>query len=414
MTPDNVNSNFIERVLPNGLKLCLEPAHHMPSAACGFLVQTGSRDETPDIEGVSHFLEHMCFKGTAKRDWVAVNRDFDLMGSRYNAFTSNEKTMYYGWVPKDALGDQTALLADMMRSSLPEDEFNTEKNVILEEIAMYEDNLGSCMFDLARKTLFENTPLALSVLGTKETISPLKHSAMQSYFDARYVPNNMIFVASGNFDPDQLIAIVEKETAHWKNTPTQARKKATPSIATGTSRQTLGKFTQQAIMLCFPAPAAKADDMRVRVLSDVLAGGNSRMYWDIIQTGLCMQAGAFHLDYSDTGVFVLYAICSPEKEAEVVAALRAQAKKIYDQPATEKELTRVCNHLKMSIAKAGDAPMKRLMQIADDVDVFGRGRSLQSMLDKVAAVKSADIATYLEEFPLRGDGTLIAVGPNAS
>jgi len=384
----------------------------MPSAACGFMVRTGSRDEQPKIEGVSHFLEHMCFKGTPSRDWVAVNKDFDLMGSRYNAFTSNEKTMYYGWVPKAAIHDQTQLLADMMQSTLPEDEFNTEKNVILEEIAMYEDNLGSCMFDLARKSLFAGSPLALSVLGTKETISPLTHISMQSYFQARYVPNNMVFAASGNFDPDRLIESVTDATKHWTKQPLAERHPAKTTELSGHKRQTLAKFAQQAVMLCFPAPAGKDDDIRVNVLSDVLSGENSRMYWDIIQTGLCMQAGSFHLDYSDTGVFVLYAICSPDKEQEVITALRAQAAKIYDTPVTGEELTRVRNYLKMSIAKAGDSPMKRLLQLVDDVDLFDKARSLQATLDKVSAVNGTDISAYLTQYPLNGDGMLISVGPN--
>jgi predicted Zn-dependent peptidase len=132
---------FIEHSLSNGLRVVIEPMPHVRSASAGFLVRTGSRDETPDLAGVSHFVEHMCFKGTHHRSWREITRDFDDLGSTYNAYTSKERTFYYGWVRSGDLEKQIEIIADMMRSSFPPDEFEMEKKVILEEIAMSDDQL---------------------------------------------------------------------------------------------------------------------------------------------------------------------------------------------------------------------------------------------------------------------------------
>ena len=144
MVADN---QYTLHTLSNGLQIVIERMPDVKSAAAGFLVRTGARDETRELAGVSHFLEHMMFKGTSKRTWRDITVDFDLMGSTYNAFTSEDRTVYYGWVRKADIARQMELLADMIRSVIPEDEFTTEKNVILEEIAMAKDNLEHVTFD---------------------------------------------------------------------------------------------------------------------------------------------------------------------------------------------------------------------------------------------------------------------------
>lgn len=405
-------STFFETELENGLRVCLEPLPHLPSAACGFLVRTGARDETAEEEGVSHFLEHMSFKGTERSTWEDINRRFDELGSKYNAFTSHEKTMYYGWVPAENLLPQIDLLAEMMRSALPQGEFDTEKKVVLEEIAMYRDSLESCMFDLASRELFSGSSLALSVLGTEETIGPLTREQMADYYSRRYGPENMIFCASGSFDQQALLARLGEVTGNWTRAA-GGREQAAPTMRTGVAKKQIAKFKQQALMLCYPAPAAQADDARVNVLSRILSGPNSRIFWNVMQKGICPDAGAFHLDYSDVGVFVLYGLCEPERAEAVLEALKAEAQRLTDEGPTEFEVERVKNAVRTQLAREGDAPMRRMLQVAGDIELFGEPRTLEQALAQVEAVTVDDIRALLAERPIVGDDNamLVSVGP---
>ncbi|MBK6846158.1 MAG: insulinase family protein [Proteobacteria bacterium] len=403
-------STFVTYTLSNGLRLCLEPLDHVPSAACGFLVRTGSRDEQPAEQGVSHFLEHMCFKGTAQTDCVAINQRFDRLGSKHNAFTSQEKTMYYGWVPAENLVPQLELLAEMMRSTLPQAEFETEKQVILEEIAMYRDSLQSCMFELASQELFGGTPLAHSVLGSPETIGPLTRAQMADYHARRYGPENLLFVASGRFEPEALRDRVEACCGDWPRAA-GGRVQGTPQLRNGVAKQRHEKFKQQALMLCFPAPPAVDDDARVPVLARILGGENSRIYWNVIQHGVCANAGAFYMSYSDIGVFVLYAVCEPERAPAALQALRAEAAQMQRLGAQSDEVQRVANTMRTNAARDGDAPMRRLMQLANDIDVLGEPRTLEQQLARIEAVTAADLRALLASHPINGEGMLVSVGP---
>ena len=403
-------SRFEVHTLDNGLRICLEKLNHVPSAASGFLVQTGARDETEPEQGLSHFLEHMCFKGTANATWEEINQNFDRLGSNYNAFTSEEHTMYYGWVPAENLAAQTAILADMMRSSFPEEEFVTEKKVILEEIAMYRDNLARSMFDLATSELFRGSPLAHSVLGTEDTIQPMTRNQMVDYHRRRYGADNIIFTATGNLDADAIVDQLRQLTSDWKPTA-GGRKQPAPVMNTGIAKKQIAKFKQQALMLCFPTAPGREDDARVHVLCNILSGENSRIFWEIIQQGICPHAGAFYLDYSDAGVFVLYALCEPDRADPALAALRQQAKTIGEGLPSDFEVERVKNAARTALANAGDSPMSRLLQLADDIDAFGQPLTLDEHLAKIEAVSPRDISALLEQYPISGEGMLVSVGP---
>jgi predicted Zn-dependent peptidase len=191
---------------------CNGDAH---SAALGFFVRTGSRDENDKIAGVSHFLEHMLFKGTPTRSADDVNREFDEMGAHYNAFTNEENTVYYAAVLPEYLGRAAELWADVMRPSLREEDFNTEKKVIIEEIKMYEDQPPFCADEKCRAAFFGSHPLSRSVLGTERSIADLPVEAMRDYFERRYSPGNLLLAAVGKVDFDDLVKTAEKHCGHW-------------------------------------------------------------------------------------------------------------------------------------------------------------------------------------------------------
>ena len=193
--------------LPNGLQLIGETTPSTRSVALGFFVRTGSRDETPEVSGVSHFLEHMLFKGTPRRTALDVNLDFDRIGASYNAYTSEENTVYYAAVLPEYLPKAVDILADILRPSLRGDDFDTEKKVILEEIKMYEDQPGSVASENARRIYYASHPLGHSVLGTSASVTALTRDQMHGYFSRRYSPTNIIVSAAGNYDWNELVRL---------------------------------------------------------------------------------------------------------------------------------------------------------------------------------------------------------------
>ncbi len=190
--------NFRKQTLDNGLEVVAECNADARSAAMGFFVKTGSRDETDAVAGVSHFLEHMTFKGTPRRSADDVNREFDEISPDYNAFTSEENTVYYAAVLPQCQGRAVDLLADIMRPSLREEDFQTEKQVILEEIHKYEDQPPFGADDKARAAYFGTHPLGRSVLGTAQSITDIEVEAMRDYFGRRYSPDNLTLIATGS------------------------------------------------------------------------------------------------------------------------------------------------------------------------------------------------------------------------
>src|SRR6266404_5753117 len=182
---------FHSHTLPNGLQVIAESSPSARSVALGFFVRTGSRDESADVSGVTHFLEHMVFKGTPRRTALDVNRDFDRIGAHYNAFTSEENTVFYAAILPEYIPQAVDILADILRPSLRGDDFDMEKNVIIEEIGMYEDQPMWSAYDRAKKAFFADHPLGNSILGTPASITALSRDQMQAYFDKRYVAANV-------------------------------------------------------------------------------------------------------------------------------------------------------------------------------------------------------------------------------
>src|SRR5262245_42632464 len=186
---------FHTHVLKNGLRIIAETIPSARSTAIGFFVRTGSRDETAEVSGVSHFLEHMVFKGTPRRTALEVNIDFDKIGANYNAFTSEENTVFYAGILPEYLPQAVDILADILRPSLRGEDFDMEKKVIIEEIGMYDDQPNWCAYDYAKKAFFNGHPLGNSVLGTVGSITALQRDQMQAYYDRRYVAPNITVAA---------------------------------------------------------------------------------------------------------------------------------------------------------------------------------------------------------------------------
>jgi predicted Zn-dependent peptidase len=397
--------------LDNGLRIVIE---HMPgvrSAAAGFLARTGARDEVPELAGVSHFLEHMMFKGTTKREWREITIDFDRMGSTYNAFTSEDRTFYYGWVRSADIEKQIELLADMMRSTLPAGEFDTEKKVILEEIAMSKDSLDHVMFDYLQEKVFAGHPLAWPILGYDHTVGALTRDRMWAYFELRYAPDNLVLIVAGSIDPSQIIDLAAKYCGDWKASGT-VTERTVPTLHAGTDVLQVDRFKQQVVALTYPSVSGADERIETaEAAAHILGGENSRFFWNIVQKGLAPRAGAHHLDYTDCGAMILYAACQPDRAQAVLDAIRNEAKRICTDRVQEHEVNRVKNQRRTALAVEAEAPYHRLTQIIDDLEYQGAPRTIEQRLADVDAVSVKSIEDYLRSCPLTGPGHLTSVGP---
>src|SRR4029077_17686291 len=206
---------FHHKQLPNGLDVIAEVNPDSHSFAAGLFVKTGSRDEDPAINGVSHFLEHMMFKGSSKYTWEDVNRIFDELGAKYNAFTSQEMTAYYANVLPEFTERAVEHLSHLLRPAIRVEDFTTEKKVILEEIAMYLDDPGHRLYEKLMEVHFGNHPLSMSILGSPESIQRLKPDQMAGSFRQRYGPGNMVLAATGKLEFDDVVRLAEKYYGDW-------------------------------------------------------------------------------------------------------------------------------------------------------------------------------------------------------
>src|SRR5476649_641801 len=206
---------FKHHQLSNGLDIIAEENPDSHSFAAGIFVRTGSRDEEVKVNGVSHFLEHMMFKGSSKYTWEDVNRIFDEIGARYNAYTSQEMTAYYANVLPEFTERALEHLSHLLRPAIRVEDFTTEKKVILEEIAMYLDDPGHRLYERLMEAHFANHPLAMSVLGSSDSIVKLQRDQMADYFQKRYGPGNMVLSVTGKMDFAEVIRLAEKYCGKW-------------------------------------------------------------------------------------------------------------------------------------------------------------------------------------------------------
>ncbi|MCS7194589.1 MAG: insulinase family protein [Meiothermus sp.] len=391
---------FKEAVLPNGLTVIAEANPEARSVALGYFCKTGSRDEPPEMAGVSHFLEHMLFKGSERRGALEVNLEFDRMGAQYNAFTSEENTVYYGAVLPEFALDLLELWTDLMRPALRPEDFETEKKVILEEIALYEDRPQAMLLDWGRARYFRGHPLGNSVLGTRSSIGGLSREQMAAYHAQRYVPSNLVLALAGRVDWERVLDRVGVLTAAWPRGEA-LRSYPEPSLATGELREAYPKATQAYIAVF--APGVSAQDPR-RYAAQVLAlilgeEGNSRLHWALTDKGLVESVGAGMDEADRAGLFYVYVQTALENEERVRDTLRFELERLEREGVRAEELERAKNKLATSLAFAGETPMQRLMSVGLGYTYNRTYEPLQEVARKIAALTLEEVNALLEEKP---------------
>ena len=404
---------FREHVLPNGLEVVAECDAQARSTALGFFVKTGARDESDDVSGVSHFLEHMVFKGTAQRTADEVNRRFDELGAHYNAFTSEEKTVYYAAVLPEYQRPALELLADILRPALRQADFDTEKKVIIEEIRMYADQPPYGADDHVRAVHFGRHPLGRSVLGTVESISALPVEAMRKYFERRYSPRNIALVAAGKIDFDDLVRGAEEYCGRWQ--PFDAPREVRPAVA-NPAFECLYKETsaQEYCLQLANGPSATDDDRFAAKLLATVVGDDSgsRLYWELVDTGLAEHATLGHYDYLGTGLYMTYVCCDPEFAATNLQRVSDIYRHVERDSITAAELEQAKNKINSRVVLSSERPRGRLFNLGANWTHRREYRSVRDDLDAVEAVTLDQIAAVLKKHPL-SHSTTVAIGPVA-
>jgi predicted Zn-dependent peptidase len=380
--------------------------------ALGFFVRTGARDETPDVAGVTHFLEHMVFKGTPRRTALDVNRDFDRIGAHYNAFTSEENTVFYAAILPEYLPQSVDILADILRPSLREEDFAMEKNVIIEEIGMYEDQPVWSAYDLAKRAYFGEHPLGNTILGTADSIRVLTRDQMQAYFERRYVAPNVLAVAAGRFEWPRLVGLVEERCGAWGTGP----------VGRGQVRETAGagtfqlvhrpKVNQEHVFAISSGPPA---DSPLRHAADVLAMAvgddtGSRLYWALVDTGLAETADMSFHDYEGTGSFYTSFSCEPERVADNLRTVRALLSEVQRDGITEAELQQAKGKIGSRVVRGSERPMGRMQAIGMAWTYLNQYRTVDDELQAFDAVTLDQIRELRDRYPLDRMTTL-ALGP---
>jgi predicted Zn-dependent peptidase len=392
---------FREHRLQNGLTVIAEvdPAAH--TSACGFYVKTGARDESTPVMGVSHFLEHMMFKGFDGMTAEELNRRFDEIGARNNAFTSNEMTCFYAHVLPEYLTDSVDLLSRMMRPSLRVEDFNTEKGVILEEIAMYQDNPFWVLYEATTEKHFGAHPLSHRVLGTSQTITDLQRDQMQAYFDSRYSADNTVVALAGRVDFERACEQLATLCGAWK--PTRVgRDNTRPKLAGGDLLIRSDKVNRAYILALCDAPAMD-DDRRyaAALLAQVLgAPDNSRFHWALIEPGLAEEAQASFDPHDGLGEFVVFASGDPERADEIWETMAREMDRLVGS-LTQDDLDRLLNKLVTAATLGGERPQDRMHRIGRLWTYLGQYQPLEEELRRMSSITLDDLRAVHEAFPIR-------------
>lgn len=402
---------FHHVVLENGLQIVGEDLTAARSVAFGFFVRSGARDESPAINGVSHFLEHMAFKGNEQYSGEDVNRLFDEVGAQYNAATGEDTTMFYAAILPEYLPETFALQSALLFPALRETDFDTEKQVILEEIGMYDDQPSFVAYDHAMQTHFAGHPLGQTILGSRESVGGLSADQMRNYHSERYAAGNIVLAVSGRFDWGEIVDLAGRYCGNWPAGGAR-RTVTTPSSASPRLWLPREHLQQQTVVALCPAPSA-SDERRfaAEVLSIIVGDDtNSRLYWELVDPGDADAAEINFHDFEGAGAFLLFIAGEPEKTASNLAAIANVFAQVNREGVTADELEVAKTKLATRLVLRSERPMGRLSQLGHDWLIRQEYRSVADDLARLQAITLDELHAVIAAFPF-GLQTVVGVGP---
>ncbi len=403
---------FANYQLPNGLQVVVDPNSHSQLTAVGYFVRAGACDETPQLSGISHFLEHMCFKGTPRRTALEINQQLDDLGANCNARTSEESTIYHATVLPEFQREIVELLTDMMHPTLMEDDFETEKQVILEEIAMYRDQPPYGGHEQIMAQYFGDHPLGQPVLGTEQSVSGLTPQLMRDYHRQSYSPSNIVFAAAGRVDVPQLLNDLERLTSEWPKCERPLRRLATVQGIAGQDFLSVPQSNQTYILQLSPGPSHDDPGRFAARLAAAIFGDDtgSRLFWEFVDSGRADLAGTGHYEFEGSGVLMSMLALRPEDTREIWTDFERLERELITRPPTARELDLAKAKAIAGICSSGEISENRMFDIGGQWITYGNYKPIEEIVRLFNQVTLADIHHAIERFPTTHKNVLF-IGP---
>jgi predicted Zn-dependent peptidase len=403
----------------SGLRIVTEEVPSVRSAAVGIWVNVGSRDETPAVAGASHFLEHLLFKGTKRRSALEISSSIEEVGGEMNAFTSKEYTCFYARVIDTDLPMAIDVVSDLITSSIVSAlDVDAERKVVLEEIAMRDDDPSDLVHDLYAETYYGDTQLGRPILGTVESIKSISRNAVFNYYKKRYLPQDLVVAVAGNIKHKKVVEMVERALSadgflDVKGAP-QIRGNEGIRKAKQTSVGLMTRKTEQAHMFYGMEGVARHDDRRfaMGILASALGGGmSSRLFQEIREKrGLAYSVYAYAQQFAGSGQIGFYAGCNPTKAIEVIEIIREVLHNVAEHGMTHEEINRAKGAVRGSLVLSQEDSGSRMSRIGKNEIVYGHVMGFDEILKEISSVTHEDVRKVASEF-LTKTPTLALVGP---
>ena len=406
-------TKFDRTTLDSGLTVVSEQMTEVRSVSVGFWFDVGARDEPDTIAGTSHFLEHLLFKGTPTRTAKDIADSFDAVGGDVNAFTGKEYTCYYARVLDEDLPMALDVLADMVTNSVIDaSELESERKVILEEIAMHEDAPDELVHDLFFRAMWDGHPLGRPVLGFNKTIGSVQRDEVVEYWRDRYAPPNLVVAAAGNVDHEALVeGVARRVTIDGGRKTLRGGAKPVPQPGTTVHRRP----TEQAHIVTGVEGLHRGHDDRhaLTVLDTVLGGGmSSRLFQEIREKrGLAYSVYSYRSLFADTGVFSIYAGTTPQNAQTVMGLVRDEVASITSEGITEAEFERAKGHVRGSLVLSAEDPGSRMSRLGKQQLTTGEILSIDELIARYDAIDMGDVARIANSVLGKGDFQITIVGP---
>jgi predicted Zn-dependent peptidase len=395
---------FKRKTLPNGLRIVFEKLSHVQSVSIGLWIAAGTRYEDINNNGISHFIEHMMFKGTTRRKAKDIAEEVDNIGGQLNAFTGKECTCYYAKVLNSHIDLAFDILSDMMFHSLfDQTDIEKEKNVVLEEINMYEDNPEELIHDLFAANILKGHPLGLPVLGTRSTTGQFSRSDIVDYLRKFYRPDNTVISVVGNTDFDDIVRYTEEYFGHWGPTESPINKSVRPSL--NYKSEVKKKDTEQ-VHFCLGFNGLDQKDENLYsflALNNLLGGGmSSRLFQKIREDlGLVYSVYCYPATYNDIGIMTIYAGTSRLQLNNVLECIIDEVKSIRDNGVTDSELSRVKEQMKGNYILGMEGTGSRMSSLGKSALLLGEVYTQQQIIDKIDRIDKksfSDVAGRVIDF----------------
>lgn len=385
--------------LSNGLRVVVEYIPSVRSVSFGIWVKTGSRNESLDNNGISHFIEHMMFKGTSTRSAKDIADQFDGIGGNVNAFTSKEYTCYFAKVLDEHLPIAVDTLSDMFfNSQLDAEELAKEKNVILEEIAMYEDTPDDKVHDEAARAAFGDHPLAYSILGLEDRLTAMGPDDLRQYMTERYTIENTVVSVAGNVEEKSLLELLERHFGGFSLHSASESQVLAPAFK-GDYIFFKKKTEQNHICLSFQGrPIGDSQLYAMVLLNNALGGGmSSRLFQEIREKhGLAYSVYSYHTSYADSGLFTIYAGTAPKQTKDVLDLTMEQLHDLSVNGLHSEELSRGKEQLKGSLILGLESTSSRMNRIGKNELMLGRHITMDQLLKRIDGITEEDIREVMK------------------